>query len=98
LISVLGPDGGPLLPVALGAGRAQGVHELVGDGAVGVGVLFGVSFLRGHRKLLQTVMLARHGKKDAMSLKELDFKNFHQPHLAPLTEARKSRVTVIINF
>ena len=43
----------------------------------GVGVLFGVSCAGGHSMLLQTVLLARHSKKETMSPTALDFKNFH---------------------
>ncbi len=50
----------------------------------GFGLLLGVSFDGGHRRLLQTVMLAMHGEKDTMFPKELDFKNFHGPHTVPL--------------
>src|SRR3989442_959282 len=50
----------------------------------GFGLLLGVSCDGGHRRLLQTVMLAIHGEKDTMSPKELDFKNFHGPHTVSL--------------
>jgi hypothetical protein len=45
----------------------------------GFGLLFGVSFAGGHRVLLQTVVLAMHGKKETMSPKALAFKHFHGP-------------------
>ena len=50
----------------------------------GFGLLFGVSFAGGHSVLLQTVVLAIHGKKETMSSKELDFKHFHGPQTVSL--------------
>jgi hypothetical protein len=46
----------------------------------GFGLLFDVSFHGRHGALLPTVVLAMHGEKATMSLKGLDFKNFHGPH------------------
>jgi hypothetical protein len=43
----------------------------------GFDALFGVSFPGGHSVLLQSVVLAVHGEKDAMFPKELNFKYFH---------------------
>jgi hypothetical protein len=57
----------------------QAFMRLQAPALSGFGVLFGVSFAGGHRLLLQTVVLARHGKKETMSPKELNFKNFHGP-------------------
>src|SRR5438132_12983061 len=45
----------------------------------GFGLLFGVSFAGGHSVLLQTVVLARHGEKETLSPKELNFKHCHGP-------------------
>ena len=50
----------------------------------GFRLFFGVSFAEGQSVLLQTVMLARHGEKETMSPKELNFKNFHDPHTVSL--------------
>jgi hypothetical protein len=50
----------------------------------GFGLLFDVSFAGGHRGLLQTVMLARHGEKDTMFPKDLDFNHFHGPYTVSL--------------
>src|SRR5438132_1553068 len=45
----------------------------------GFGLLFGVSFAGGHSVLLQTVVLARHGEKETLAPKELNFKHCHGP-------------------
>jgi hypothetical protein len=62
-------------PIAL-----QAFMDLEATALPGFDVLFGVSFARGHRVLLLTVMLARRGAKDTMAPKALDFKSFHGPH------------------
>ena len=50
----------------------------------GFGVFFCGSFAGGHGALLQTILLVRHGEKETMSPKELNFKNFHGPHTVSL--------------
>src|SRR5712664_1122994 len=49
----------------------------------GFGLLCGVSYTGGHSVLLQTVLLARHDKKETMSPTALDFKNFHGCQTVP---------------
>ena len=61
-----------LAPITL-----QAFMRLKATALSGFGWLFGVSYAGGHSVLLQTVLLARHGKQDTMSPTALDFKNFH---------------------
>ena len=67
----------------LGLVALEAFMGLVAATLAGFGVLFGVSYTGGHSVLLQTVLLARHGKKETMSPTALDFKNFHGCQTVP---------------
>jgi hypothetical protein len=67
-----------LAPITL-----QAFLRLEATALSGFGLLFGISFAGGHSMLLQTVLLARHGKKETMSPTALDFKNFHGCQTVP---------------
>ena len=70
-------------PLRLAPVTLKAFMRLEAPALSGCGLLFGLSFVGGHRGLRLTVLLARHGKKGTMSPKELACKNLHGPHPFP---------------